>query len=755
MNQFLRNFAVILFIFAGNTSAQSGLTRVYTIPDGVAYTVDGAFYRSMSSAVWPAGSKHILSVNPVQQALNIKTQYAFTGWNYAGGILPGGPTVTVSADPTLKEFWAVFSIQHAISLNYSDCSPDIPCPSPGTIYVNDVTYKGDADVYLNQGTVVKLLAVPADGFVFTGWEQGPNQVVTGFLNTVTVNSPTIVRPHFRLARHVNLQTVPAELEVFADGGRIPTPASVDWAYGSTHTVGVPSPQESKTGSWWVFSKWSDGGAANHAFAVGDGGGQVTLTATFVPATGTELRTSPQGLPLRIDGRDNWPSYYFTWAAGETHKIEAPAQQTDDKGRVWNFSSWSNGGARVQDYVAAPGPSGGTMQLIATYTPVGHLVVNSAVAALTVRVDGADCATPCDVLRPVGTVVHLSAPASVPTGDNTRLDFDGWPGSGSLSADWTVTLGADPVKPYLTYHPMNRLVVASDPADGASWRMQPASSDGFYDAQATVIVSVTALPGFRFRRWTGDVSGTSSVASVPMNTPRLVEAMLDRVPFISPAGVANAAGSTPEKAVAAGSIVSIFGASFAPDMIVGPDNPMAQALGCVTVRIGDRMLPLFFVSPSQINVQMPEDIGTGDQKLVVSCQGLPDVQAVFSVGRNAPGLFQDDKSAGVLEHEDGSAVTANSPAKTGELLTLYGTGFGPTDRGRPFGFAPSTRYPIVDSATVQAGDVAIPAENVFATAGRIGVDAVQFRLPEATPSGSLSLRVTINGKDSNTVVAPVQ
>src|ERR1051326_7543405 len=133
----------------------------------------------------------------------------------------------------------------------------------------------------------------------------------------------------------------------------------------------------------------------------------------------------------------------SWPAGEVHRIEAPDQQIDDNGRVWSFSSWSNGGARIQDYVAADGPTG-AVQLVATYKPVGRLVVNSAMAGLVVKVDGSDCAIPCDVRRPVGTAVRVSAPGSISLGDHTRGDFDGWPGSGSLAPDWTVTLTGDPL-----------------------------------------------------------------------------------------------------------------------------------------------------------------------------------------------------------------------------------------------------------------------------------------------------------------------
>jgi hypothetical protein len=56
--------------------------------------------------------------------------------------------------------------------------------------------------------------------------------------------------------------------------------------------------------------------------------------------------------------------------------------------------------------------------------------------------------------------------------------------------------------------------------------------------------------------------------------------------------------------------------------------------------------------------------------------------------------------------------------------------------------------------VQVGEAAITAEKAFAAAGRCGIDAVQFRLDRSI-AGTATLRVTINGVDSNTLLLPVQ
>ena len=742
MKYFSAYFFGILILLAGNSSAQtSGMVRVYTVPNGRLFHVDGVPYLDATAHVWAAGTKHVLATDQGFDNGPIKTRYTFQDWRYSDGLISTSRVVTVTADPSIKELFATFNVEHALTLNISTCV-DTNCTVAGKVYVNGTAYTADADIYLGHGSIVKLTAEPAPGFVFDGWEPGPEQKITGMFNTVTMNGPSIVRPRFLLARGINLVTEPAELDLIADHGRVNTPRTLDWAYGSSHSLSAPSPQVDKFGRWYIFSRWSDGAPMNRTYVVQPGRVPEVFTAIFVPATSTDLRTSPPGLNLVVDGRDNWNTFLFPWGAGEIHQLEAPQQQTDAQGRLWQFSGWSNGGARVQSYTVPEGPMGETIRLTAIYTPVARLTVTSAVSGLTIQVDGVDCATPCDVQKPVGTVVRVAAPASLALGENSRGDFEGWPGSGSLAPEWTVTLPAEPVTPHLTYRRMNRLVAAANPVGGASWQMQPPSPDGYYDTNETVTVTAVSQPGFRFRRWAGDASGSAPATSVTMNAPRRVEAMLERIPYIAPAGVSNAAGGPAENGVAPGSIVSVFGASFAPETLVGPESPLGQAIGCLTVRMGSRLLPLFFISPTQINVQLPDDTPIGEHRLVVSCEGMPDVDATFRVARNAPGLF-----AGAVLHEDGSVVTAESPVRRGELLTMYGTGFGPAAVARPFGFAPVDAAAIVDPVVVQVGETAITPERLFAAAGRVGLDVVQFRLPEGV-AGRVS--VIVNGKASNSV-----
>ncbi len=748
--------AVILTVFAVPVRAQSIGTAVTvrTVPGSLYFFVDGVKYYEDFAAVWPVGSQHTLWIQVTSQnAVQYKTIYTFTGWEASNGLALTGNPVTITADPAVAEYDADFTTQYAISLNFYACQT-APCQGPGAVYINGAPYTSNTDVYLAAGSSAVLTASANPGWVFSGWTPGTNQNIVGYTDTVVLNGPAIVYPIFQTTSTVNLATVPAGLQVMADNVATLTPVAEQWGLGTTHSVGAVTPQKDPSGNSWVFGSWSDGGTATHSFTPNSITPQ-TLTLTYAAAGGVTLVTSPPGLTLTVDGRSNWPSYNFVWAVGETHQIVAPTQQLDAQGNAWGFNSWSNGASATQNFVVPPGG----LRLTATYTPMAHLTVTSPIAGLSVTVDGTACATPCDVLRALGATVHVTAPASLPVSAGTRQDFSGWPGGSGT--DWISALGPGVTTLTANYHLMNQLTTSTNPANCASWSMQPGSSDGFYDALGSVTVTVSAQPGYAFNNWTGDLSGSSPSGTVNMNVPRAVQAVFTKVPYIAPTGVSNAAGSTPQAGVAPGSIVSIFGTNLAAATAVGPASPMVQSLGGVTVVAGGSLLPLYFVSPAQINVQLPPGFALGPATMTVSAAGQSPVTASFTVVQDAPGIFQQTINAqnyALAVHPDGSLVTPDAPAQQGESLTLYGTGLGPTSTPRLDGFAIPQNPPftIVDPLSLQIAGAPIAPDAAFALPGSVGVDVVQFHLTAAVPSGTnANLYVTVNGQSSNIVVLPVQ
>ena len=752
---------LVCFPTGAHAQVQLSTTRIVPVPDGGFFLVDGQLYQHAISFIWPQGSKHVLyAPSPNPENPNPSVQYTFQNWQWTGGDLTGNP-VYITADPAINLYTVNFTVQFALTVSFYSCT-SAPCSPPGTVSINGVAVSSDTTQFVNAGAAVTLQAQPNAGYVFVGWSAGTSQVITAFQDTVTVNGPTVVSALFAPARPINLATVPAGLSLLADRTLVPTPNELDWGVGTTHTLGVISPQSDLKGNHWVFSSWSDGGAATHAYKVASVSTPDTVTATFIPGVGMDIETQPAGLNLNIDGRVNWPSYLFTWGVGEVHSIQAPTQQTDGSGHVWQFSNWSDGGAQSRSYTVPTDSASiiGGVRLIATYSPMAHAVVSSTLSGLSVTVDGTACAVPCDIVRPVGSQVSIAAPASIPGGQGTRQDFAGW--SNGATGNLTLTLAnSDVVNLSANYKTMNYLAASANPSGSVTFSLQPGSPDGYYDTQTRVSVSAAPLPGYRFRNWNGDLSGSSPSGTVSMDSPRVVQAVVDKVPYVAPTGVINGAGSTPVNAVAPGSVISVFGANLASDVFLGPQGTMPQTLGGVTVRVGDSLLPLFFVSPSQINVQLPSSLAPGAQTMIISAQGQPDVQASFTVGQDAPGIFPqvaDGQTFALALHGDGSAVTPESPAVSGETITVYGTGFGSTTPARPTGFpVPSAPvYTLNDTATVQLNGAAMTVSGAFALAGSIGVDAVQFVIGDGAPSGTnAQLTITVNGQASNTILLPMQ
>lgn len=759
-------FATLVPLSAAQTV--SSFTQVSTVPAGLAFMIDGQGFVQNTAVNWPTGSKHTLYAPPTQLSEDGGIQYTFVNWVWAGGALPGGTDVIVTADPSISSYQAIYEISYGVHIIFSSC-PVGTCMSPGTVYVNGVPFIHDATVYVAVGGSVVLQAVPANGFVFGGWGSiNSTAVIQGFQQTIVVNQPVTLYPLFQMARTINLASVPSLLQVLADRTPVTTPSALQWGIGSTHTVGPVSPQQDVQGQFWVFGSWNDGGAPTHSYTVASISNPDTLTATYVPAALAGFATMPQGLSLNVDGRTNWPTYNFVWGVGETHTVSAPAQQTDAQGHIWNFSKWSNGGAQTQTIAVPASAVANSIQMTATYTQSAQLTVNAAIGGLAVTVNGAPCALPCTVVQPLGTQVDVGVPLSLPVGPGSRQSFLSWSISGAAATgtaangDLLLTLGPDNATAAPVYHLMNSLTASSLPAGGATVGMQPPSPDGYYDSQASVTVTATALPGYRFRAWNGDLSSLAATGVLTMSVPRAVTALLDMVPTILPSGIVNGAGATPQAVLAPGSVVSVFGVDLAPTTAAGPSSPMAQSLGGVTARVGAQMIPLFFVSPGQVNLQLPPGLPPGPQTLTISSPGQPDAQGVFQVAADAPGVFSSSVVNGVTFglaiHADGSLVTSAAPAKAGETLALFGTGFGSTVPTRPEGFAVplSPLYLLTDPVTVQVGGISSPPVNAYAWPGAAGVNIIQFAVPSGLASATnAALTVTINGIVSNTVQLPIQ
>ena len=233
------------------------------------------------------------------------------------------------------------------------------------------------------------------------------------------------------------------------------------------------------------------------------------------------------------------------------------------------------------------------------------------------------------------------------------------------------------------------------------------------------------------------------------------------PSILPGGVVNGATfltpSDPNGAVAPGTIVSIFGSNLAPAARAATSLPIPTSLFDTTVTFNGVAAPLFYVSKTQINAEVPFETPMGQVTVQVQRADMtsPATQTV-TVAPVSPGIFtylQQGVTVGAILHaKDFSFVTATSPAVSGEALSIFATGLGALQQPVATGAIPPTPPPMTVAApTVTIGGVPAMVTYSGLAARLAGVYQVNVVMPAVTAvSGLTSVQLKTSGVAGNTV-----
>ena len=224
------------------------------------------------------------------------------------------------------------------------------------------------------------------------------------------------------------------------------------------------------------------------------------------------------------------------------------------------------------------------------------------------------------------------------------------------------------------------------------------------------------------------------------------------------GVNAASYSEP---VAPGSLISIFGSNLAAVTQSAGGSPLPMIIGGTSVTVNGLSAPLSFVSPNQINAQVPSLIGTNPASVstatvVVNAPGGSSQATPLTIFGLAPGIFTSDSSgcgqAAALNVAPDGTVSLNSTSNSaapGDYLEIFGTGLGTLGHQPPDG-SPSAVADGFDSGDALAllGGAADPvyfgvpldfssgSETTYSGAAPtlVGVDQVNFQIPSGTRDG---------------------
>jgi uncharacterized protein (TIGR03437 family) len=269
-----------------------------------------------------------------------------------------------------------------------------------------------------------------------------------------------------------------------------------------------------------------------------------------------------------------------------------------------------------------------------------------------------------------------------------------------------------------------------------------------------IITVFANPaGLDQGTYTGSITITPLPSAAATNGPITIPVSLAvSAPAISPGGIVD--GAIFQTAVSAGSIASIFGVNLADTTASAQSTPLPTTLGGVQVLVDGIPVPLFYVSPSQINVQLPPGI-VGNVPVNVVRGGRIGTTTTANLLPEAPEIFVMAGSRGAVLNQDYSLNSTLNPAPIGSVITIFATGLGNTNPPLAAGQAGLAVAPFnVTSSpvTVLINGQSVPALFSAVAPGFVGLYQVNVLIPNDSLIGvSVPLQVQINGQFSNTVV----
>jgi uncharacterized protein (TIGR03437 family) len=186
-------------------------------------------------------------------------------------------------------------------------------------------------------------------------------------------------------------------------------------------------------------------------------------------------------------------------------------------------------------------------------------------------------------------------------------------------------------------------------------------------------------------------------------------------------------------------------------------PLPTTLFDTTVTFNGVAAPLFYVSNSQINAEVPFETPLGPVTVQVQRADMtaPATLTVM-VAAVSPGIFnvlvQSVTEGAILHGKDFSFVTATSPAVAGETLSIFATGLGALQQPVATGGIPPSPPPMtVAVPTVTIGGVGAMVTYAGLAARLAGVYQVNVVMPVVTSvAGMTTARIQINGVGSNSV-----
>ena len=230
------------------------------------------------------------------------------------------------------------------------------------------------------------------------------------------------------------------------------------------------------------------------------------------------------------------------------------------------------------------------------------------------------------------------------------------------------------------------------------------------------------------------------------------------PAISANGVVNGASFQP--GVTPNSWVTIQGTNLAPQTddwshsIV--NGALPTSLDGVSVTMGGKPAYVYFISPGQLNVLAP-DVPAGPISVTVTTAAGASTAFSTTASAYGPAFFLWPGSQVVATRQDYTyaakagtfAGSTTVPAKPGDVIILWGTGFGPTIPAAPTGVSvpASGGFSTASAPTVTINNTPATVYGAALAPGSAGLYQIAIQVPTTLADGDWPIQASIGGVSS--------
>ncbi len=231
---------------------------------------------------------------------------------------------------------------------------------------------------------------------------------------------------------------------------------------------------------------------------------------------------------------------------------------------------------------------------------------------------------------------------------------------------------------------------------------------------------------------GDAGFNASTASLNVN----LVPQVTLPPTIS--SLAN--GASFKTGFVPGGILTIFGSRLAPVAVIASNVPLTNQLAGATATINGITAPLYYVSPTQLNVQIPYETPANSTATLTVTYNQQSATTTFEVMASSAAIFTDGNGV----------VVPSSAAVRGQVMTIYLTGAGMVSPQIGTGAAPASGTDVANlprptqAVVVRVGGVPATIQFAGIPTGLVGVVQINFVVPATAPVGTQAIAVSIGG-----------